>query len=40
LHRGSQRYGCNKAGYKAATYPSCQNNGCLANGMRSYKYCK
>ncbi|WP_212741601.1 hypothetical protein, partial [Escherichia coli] len=39
LHRGSQRYGCNKAGYKAATYPSCQNNGCLANGMRSYKYC-
>ncbi|WP_162822432.1 IS66 family insertion sequence element accessory protein TnpB, partial [Escherichia coli] len=25
------------AGYKAATYPSCQNNGCLANGMRSYK---
>ncbi|MCX0017965.1 TNT domain-containing protein, partial [Escherichia coli] len=32
------RYGCNKAGYKAATYPSCQNNGCLANGMRSYKY--
>ncbi|RIE51669.1 transposase, partial [Shigella dysenteriae] len=18
-------------------YPSCQNNGCLANGMRSYK---
>ncbi|EFY2004608.1 transposase, partial [Shigella sonnei] len=37
LHRGSQRYGCNKAGYKAATYPSCQNNGCLANGMRSYK---
>ncbi|RIE49137.1 transposase, partial [Shigella boydii] len=24
-------------GYKAATYPSCQNNGCLANGMRSYK---
>ncbi|WP_409517748.1 hypothetical protein, partial [Escherichia coli] len=26
------------AGYKAATYPSCQNNGCLANGMRSYKY--
>ncbi|EGE0746401.1 transposase, partial [Shigella boydii] len=26
-----------KAGYKAATYPSCQNNGCLANGMRSYK---
>ncbi|WP_426160428.1 hypothetical protein, partial [Shigella boydii] len=36
-YRGSQRYGCNKAGYKAATYPSCQNNGCLANGMRSYK---
>ncbi len=23
---------------QAATYPSCQNNGCLANGMRSYKY--
>ncbi len=26
-----------KAGYKAATYRQCHNNGCLANGMCSYK---
>lgn len=30
--------GCNKAGYRAATYRQCQKYGSLANGMRSYSW--
>lgn len=33
---GARSTGCNKAGYRSATYRQCQNYESLANGMRSY----